>query len=472
MTFEEIKNVYQKGLQAVVELIGQFLARISELERQIQALRDQLQQNSRNSSRPPASDSTKPAPKSSRKHSKKKGRSRGGQKGHPGSTLQWTSHPDHIHNHAVCHCQQCHRALEDLASSGWESRQVFDIPAPAIEVTEHRAEIKVCDCGHRNRAAFPSGVNSTVQYGPNILTWTVYLRDYQLLPAQRTSELFKDCFGHPISPATLESPRKTAYERLRAFETGLHERLRSEYVLHVDETGIRINGQNHWLHVYSTKELTLYMAHPNRGQKAIDHIDILPHFEGMAVHDGLPSYISYDCGHSLCNSHHLRRLQFLVDQYDLQWPRAMSDRLLRMKEIAETAYQQNRPLTDGQIRYHRACYEEILSQAHSEHEALGDQVPAKARALYQLFLDYPYCVLAFFYNPEIPFDNNQAERDVRMAKLHQKISGCFRTFSGARVFCRLRSYISTLRKQGLNLFQGIRSIFTETPFQPDRPQLE
>lgn len=473
MTVQEIQNTYQKGLQAVVELVQGLLARISELEKQNQALRDRLQQNSRNSSRPPASDFPKPPKNSNRSRRSGRRRRPGGQKGHPGSTLQWNPNPDHVCYHTLSQCQHCHAQLDHQQDSDWECRQVLDLPVIKMGTTEHQAEVKRCDqCGHTNHAGFPSNVASTIQYGPNVLSWTVYLRDYQLLPAQRTAELFSDCFGQPISPGTVEAARELAYQKLQPFEDRLKERLRNEYLLHLDETGIRINGRTHWLHVCSTKELTFYLPHPNRGQKAIEDIDILTQFEGMAVHDGLASYISYDCGHSLCNNHHLRRLQFLIDQYQLQWPKAMIERLLTMKEIAETAHQNNRSLTDQQLYYHRARYEEILAQARQEHEAFGQELPSKARALYRLFEEYPYCVLAFFYNPNIPFDNNQGERDLRMAKTQQKISGSFRSFHGAEVFCRLRSYISTIKKQGLRVFEAIRGIFTENYFQPAPPQLE
>ena len=296
MTREQLLEMGRQDLPALVELT-------LNLEQEVQKLKGQLAQNSANSSKPPSSDDyQKPSPKSQRRSSRRK---TGGQPGHPGRTLQRVEKPDRVQVHAVTHCS-CGQDLRTLPLQGYETRQVFDLPKPKLEVTEHRAEIKTCACGCRVRADFPPEVQAPVQYGARVDGLLVYLRDGQLLPGDRVSQLFADLYGYAISPATIEAARHWGGEQLQSFDERLRAILPLLPILHADETGLWVTHKLHWLHVLCTPKFTFYDVHPKRGMEAFSDIGLLPRFTGRLIHDCLESYWNLSCTHGLCNPESFR----------------------------------------------------------------------------------------------------------------------------------------------------------------------
>lgn len=479
MKREDILAVYEAGPEAVVKLVNALTASISELTEQINELKervktleDQLNKNSRNSSKPPSTDGFK-KPKSQRQNS---GKPAGGQKGHRGHTLKMVENPDHIIVHRVPSCKECGRSLTGTQATGYQRRQVFDIPPIKVETTEHRAEKKLCPhCGAANCAAFPEDVQQPVQYGFRLKAIAVYLSQYQLLPYERASELFADLFGHDLSQATLVNANQACYEILEPVEEKIKQQVIAAPVVHCDETGMRINGKREWLHVSSTQNLTYYAAHPKRGQEATKEMGILSDFQGTAVHDFWKPYFKYDCNHALCNAHHLRELTGILEQDKQEWPQEMVDLLLEIKKTVEEKKTTANQLAPAQLRSFEVRYDQIIEKGLAENPPIitenqpkkrGRKKQSKAKNLLDRLNDYRREALAFMYDFAIPFDNNQAERDVRMTKVQQKISGTFRSSQGARTFCRIRGYISTVRKNSLSAIDAIKGAFEGNPFIP------
>ena len=454
---ERLLEMVRREPEKFVDLFLDLQARLGELERR-------LGQNSRNSSKPPSSDGyQKPAPKSLRRPTGKKS---GGQPGHPGKTLCRTETPDHILVHELTFCP-CGTDLSGVAAEDYESRQVFDLPRPRLEVTEHRGEIKTCPgCGDRLTAFFPDFVRAPVGYGPSFQSFLVYLKDCQLLPLARIGQLCGDLFGQRVSPATVESARRFCHEALLEFEENSRKLFVSSEVGHADESGLRAEAKLHWLHVFSTPEATLYGVYGARGREATDAMGILPFFGGVLVHDFWKPYLSYECGHALCNAHLLRELKFVSEEMGQKWSQKMSELFLKMHGERSKAGSLRRTVW-------RRKYRSILKEGWKENPSppersgkRGRLKKGKAQNLLERLGDYRENVLAFLERPEIPFTNNQAERDIRMIKVQQKISGGFRTLEGARRFARIRSYLSTVRKQNLNALEAVLQAFLGKPFIP------
>jgi transposase len=312
---EEVRRAYQQGEEAVVGLFCKVTHNFKLLEARLQALEDRLAKNSSNSGKPPSSDGyNKPAPKSLRK---RHGRKSGGQPGHAGHTLKTVAYPDREVVHPVSRCHHCHRSLEEVEASGIEKRQVFDLPRVHIEVTEHKVEIKRCPyCGEISKADFPEGVAQPVQYGPEIKAQAVYFNQYQLLPLERTGEVFEELYGQALSEGTILEACQEVAEQVEPGNAAIKKHLtEKEEVVHFDETGGRVEGKLQWLHSASTALLTYYAMHARRGKPAMDAMGILPDLKGRAIHDGWKSYFKYPVLHGLCNAHHLRRLKFLEERY-------------------------------------------------------------------------------------------------------------------------------------------------------------
>lgn len=485
MPREDIAAVYEQGVDAVVKLLERLFAQLADQQEMIASLtvrinelEDQLAKNSRNSSKPPSSDPVKPNPKSLRGRSGKKP---GGQKGHPGRTLSLVEKPDHIMVHTPKECEGCARGLAGVEASGYERRQVVEVPPLALEVTEHRAQRKRCSgCGRVSTAEFPPEANATaaaVSYGPRIKALCVYLTGYQLLPYERTRELLFDLFGAPATPGagTLYSAAKSCFEGLKESEEAIKEGLIGAQVGHFDETGLRVLGKGMWVHVASTAKLTHYAVHPKRGSEATEEIGILPLFGGVAVHDGWSSYRTYEqCSHALCNAHHLRELTFVEEEHEQEWAGRMKALLLEIEEaVREEAASGGRELAPEKVGQFEARYQELLEaglKANPPPERTGKRgrpKQTKGKNLVDRLDKYREAVLRFMYDFRVPFDNNRAERDVRMVKVRQKISGCFRTMEGAAAFCRIRGYISTVRKQGEDVLAALEGIFIGEPFIPN-----
>jgi transposase len=490
---EEILAVYNQGPQAVVNLVERFLTIIEQQQQQIVAqqrtieeltarvkqLEDQLAQNSHNSSKPPSSDSSTNRRKSLRTSTQRKP---GGQKGHPGSTLIAVETPDRILIHSPSQCESCGTDLSEVEASEVVRRQVFDLPPMKLEVVEHQSQIKPCPaCHHTNKGQFPIGVEATVQYGEAIRSLAVYLMNYQLLPFERASELIEDLLGCRMSVATLNDSIKRAYEELEQTQEIIKQSIAKAAVANFDETGFYIAGNRRWLHVASTDTLTHYQWHQYRGNRATEQIGILPVFEGRAVHDGLSSYHKYECLHSLCNAHHLRELIFIEERENQGWAGEMKKLLLEIKQSVEEARAKGlESLKLRVIKAYEERYEKLIQEGlaatstsqlavaqYEQPKKRGRKKQSKAKNLVDRLSKYREEVLAFMYDFRVPFDNNQAERDLRMMKVQQKISGCFRSEQGASYFCRIRSYISTVKKQGGNVLEMIKGVFKGTPSLPN-----
>jgi len=461
-------------IQALQDQVRSLHKQVSEQAIMIQSLQDQLAKNSRNSGKPPSSDGLKkPRTRSLRQ---KTGRRGGGQKGHKGHTLKQVEEPDHVQVHEALACPYCATDLQVVEAHDHEKRQVFDVPPVRIEVTEHQAAIKDCPaCGRRVKGDFPAEVTQPVQYGPRIKAQASYLNNYQLIPWARTCEMLGDFYGHTPAEALVLEANSALVEQTEPSRITAKQQLLEAEVAHFDESGLRVEGKLNWLHVTSTEQLTHYAVHPKRGQEAMKDIGILPTFEGRAVHDHWQSYFTFDvCQHALCNAHHLRELQFVVDQYKQEWAVDMAKLLLDIKAEVEAAYPDQSSLPSERITFFEQRYGELIDQgleanpppATSPPKKRGRKKQSPPKNLLDRLQQRKPEVLAFMYDFRVPFDNNLAERDVRMVKVKQKVSGAFRTRAGAETFCAIRSYISTVRKHGLNVIDAMYDALTGSPFIP------
>lgn len=474
-------EAYRQGPEGVVKLIVELVTqlealaeRITVLEAENAALRARLNTNSRNSGKPPASDGpgVKPHPKSQRRST---GRKTGGQPGHKGHTLRLVDQPDEVQVHTPAHCSACGQSLKRAPVVRRERRQVMDVPPVRVRVVEHQAETKCCPgCGRETTGAFPAGVDAPAQYGPEVATMAVYLNQEQLLPLERTGETLADLFGCPIAQGTVESAIAACHEQLAEVEAAIKEQVEEADVIHLDETGLNVGGKTAWLHVASTSDLTFYAVHAKRGCEALDAIGVLPRFQGTAVHDGWTSYWQYDaCQHALCNAHHLRELTFVAEQLGQGWAQELNELLLEIKQAVEEAREQGltalaaEPKQAFEARYDALLETGLKMNPPPERTGKrGRPARGKAGSLVHRLREHKGAVLAFMADFAIPFDNNQAERDIRMVKVKEKISGCFRTTSGVDRFCRIRGYISTLRKQRIPILSALSQAMLGHPPLP------
>ena len=472
LTCEDILAIYKTGPEAVIFVIQRLetiiekqAIRIDELEEHGKLLESHLNQNSRNSNKPPSTDffvKEKTNPKSRRIKSDKK---TGGQEGHPGTTLDMVINPDQEIEHSLHWCEECGCSLENMEVENYEIRQVFDIPPISLIVTEHKSQIKTCPhCGKLNKAVFPESVKYPVQYGPNILASVIYCKNYQFIPYERISEFFYDIMGIKICSATIIRAERVCFRNLEDFENVIREKLKASPVIHCDETGMKINKEGYWLHVVSNNKYTCYLAHPKRGSKAMDAMGILPQFKGVAVHDGWKPYNNYKCDHALCNAHLQRELTGIEENYKQQLAKDMNELLAEMKKYADKCKEKTQELDFEKIKALEKRFNDIVIKGIEENPPSlnpvkqgkrGRNPKTKARNLLERFIKHKEKILRFLTDLRVPFENNQAERDIRMMKLQQKISGTFRTIQGAEAFCRIRAYISTIRKNGLNVIEAI-----------------
>jgi transposase len=471
---DEIGAAYDEGKEAVIVL---FHRTVGQLAARVQALEDRVSKNSRNSGKPPSSDGlSKPAPKSLRK---RHGRKTGGQPGHEGNTLKAVAYPDRIHVHVVKHCQHCQASLEQVEANAIEKRQVFDLPKPHVEITEHQAEIKRCpNCGAENRASFPEGITQPVQYGPEIKALAVYLNQYQMIPLERVSETFADVFEHPLAEGTIFAAGQAVAQQVAPVNQAVKKHLtEQEAVVHFDETGTHVQGKLHWFHSASTALLTYYAYHAKRGHEATDEIEILPKLHGRAMHDGWKSYFYYTSVlHGLCNAHHLRELLFLIERYPQDWEQNLLDLLLEIKKSLDQVRGKQPQLPKEQLddfeqRYDRLIEQGLLTNSLADlpedrPKRRGRVAKSAPRNLLERLRDHKDAVLAFMYDFKVPFDNNQAERDLRMMKVKMKVSGGFRSDQGAEIFCDVRAYLSTARKNGQRVLAVLRLALVGNPYCP------
>jgi len=413
--------------------------------------------NSKNSSKPPSSDPNR------KKTSRGKGKRKpGGQVGHHGATLQPVENPDEITEIKIDR-----RTLPkgtQYREVGVEIRQVIDIDFSRI-VTEYRAQILEDDQGQRFVAEFPVSVTRPVQYGLNLKANAVYMSQFQLIPYDRVRDHFQDQMHIPISAGSIFNFNQDAYRRLAPFEYWVKTQLIQADQMHADETGINIDGKRHWLHCASTDSVTCFFPHAKRGTVAMNEMAILPTFKGILCHDHWKPYYRYDCTHALCNAHHLRELERAWEQDAQQWAKGMQTLLINIRTAVENA---GGCLTPDESKRWRRRYRALIKKAEIEcpppdesqrKGKRGRLKRSKARNLLERLRDFEDDVLRFMVVQNVPFTNNQGENDLRMTKVQQKISGCFRSMEGAKIFCRVRSYLSTCRKQGMTSTEALTLLF-------------
>lgn len=490
LTRDEFQAVYDQGADATYGLLQQMQrtidalsVQVAQLSERIKQLEARLAQDSHNSSKPPSSDGlSKPTP-NPRSLRQQTGRPSGGQPGHPGRTLQMAEHPDVLVVHRPPVCAACGGSLEGAdiqiqPVQPLQRRQVFDLPPQRLQVTEHQVPVCLCPnphCQALNQADFPAEVTQPAQYGPGVLGLGVYLTQYQLLPLDRAEQLLADVFGRGPCQGTLQTAIERCELVLRPVEDAIKQAVVDAPVVHFDETGVRVDKCLEWLHVASTGLLTFYACHAKRGREAFADIDVLPRVKGVAEHDAFHSYMapSYPCKHSLCNAHLLRELLGLWENHHQTWTQRLSA-LLRSLYADKCRAQEAElsALAPERLQRYRQTYRRIVERALERNprpEPTGQKgrpVRGPVRNMLERLDTHEEAVLRFAYEFAVPFDNNQAERDVRMLKVHEKVSGCFRTREGVERFCRIRGYISTLRKQGIDVRAGLCSVLRRQPFMP------
>lgn len=446
-------------IESLKALIHQLLGENAQLKAENAELRRRLGLDSDNSHKPPSSDGYKKKPSKPGLPKDKKGVN-GGQPKHKGNTLKRIPKPDHVKVHLPQQCPCCGRQFSaDEAHDIIQSRQVFDLPEPKLEVTEHRLAQIEC-CGHLQLGEYPPEVTASVQYGPAVRAFVTKLSVEHKMPLEQISQLFEDMYGYALNSATVEDALERAYELAEPVEAQVVTQLSEAELAHYDETGVRVAGKLHWLHVASTDTLTHLFVHEKRGTEALaSDASVLKNFTGTAVHDCWPPYFNFtQARHVLCGAHLLRELQGLWENGSL-WAEEMHGFLLAL-------YKMPRPLADSEQVY--LHYRLILEQADHEEpppqrSKRGKPKQSPGRNLLNRLREHEAGVLAFALEPGIPFTNNQAERDLRPTKVKQKVSGCFRTKAGADVYARLQAAISTFRKQGLNVFATLRDLFSGIP---------
>jgi transposase len=450
-------------------------AQVQELLAQNQQLQARLAKDSHNSSKPPSSDPlARKRPCSQRRRSGKKP---GGQLGHPGETLHLVATPDALVEHRPTVCTTCQQPLDESAPvAGYERRQVHELPPVRLVVREHRAlHVRCPTCAQVSIGAFPAEASSRAQYGPRLRALVVYLVEHQLIPYARVRELLADLLGAHVSLGTLTRWVQQGAQVLRPVEEAIKAALHRAPVLHSDETGVRRAGKLAWAHVASTARLTHYAIHAKRGHEATDAIGILPGYRGVSVHDGWKPYRHYpQCRHALCNIHHLRELTFLEEQYRQPWATELKGLLLEMKAAVEQARSRGeQQLPEAERTAFVAHYEDLLTAGRAANPPperppgrRGRVKQSPARNLLERLSLGQGEVLAFLHDLRIPFDNNQAEQDLRMLKVQQKIAGSFRAESGSDAFARIRGYCASLRKQGVGLLAALQTVFTGQPLYP------
>jgi len=474
---EAMRTAYLEGEEAVLKIFDQLATAIRTLESQLQALEDQKNKASHNSSKPPSSDGDKKRSPHSLRH--RSGKKAGGQVGHEGARLEAVNKPDHSIVHRVKRCQACGMELEGVPAEKVAKRQVFDLPEEVrLEVTEHQAEIKTCPCcGEQNEAEFPPGVTQATPYGERVQAQMVYFNGYHFIPMERTAEVLEDLSQQPVSVGTVAAVIAKVAEQVKPVNEQVRKYLiQTEEAVHFDETGTHVTGKLNWLHSASTERATRYQTHARRGEAAIEEIGILPKRTGWSMHDCWKPYRQYtQARHGVCNSHLLRELTFVSEQYHQSWATDMDNVLLNIKHTVETAKAQGQPaLSTSQAQAFYNEYDRLFQQGLEINPTpprvegqRGRVKPSPPKNLLDRLRDHPEKVLAFMDNFDVPFDNNLAERDIRMAKVKQKVSGGFRSSEGANAFCQVRSYISTARKNNQRILEALRLALSGSPYVPE-----
>lgn len=472
LDLEQVLSQFNADQRALLRVVfGVYEQRIADLTARVQELEARLNEHSGNSSRPPSSDGSKKTTK--KKLTKDKKRLPGGQKGHSGRTLKMVpSEEARLEDHYPTACARCGDRLQEQPSLGYDRRQVFDIPPVRVEVTEHRSHVKQCACcAHRTYAAFPTEATNQAVYGPNIRAMANYLMVYQLLPYERTAQLLSDLFGVDLSQGTLDNMLSDAAAGLDDFVDQVSLCLQKAAVAGFDETVIRSEQAQRYAHVARTEQYTLLHL-GRRDYQTMDEMNVLPHFKGLAVHDRYPNYFGYDCEHGLCNAHILRDLQGAIDRSQTReeghWAERLQGLLRSMNKAVKRAIAQGKTaFSHSHCAQYQQRFRYWVEQGLEQHPEVPPPQPgapppkqSKTRNLLLALDRYTDEVLRFLYDFSVPFDNNGAERDIRMLKVKMKVSGFFHNTATGNRFMRIRSFISTARKQGWTAFHALRQLFS------------
>ena len=481
-------------MQDINQTLQQLLSRIDNLETEVKSLKlankqlknenaklknenkrlkESINKDSTNSSKPPSTDNAFKT-KENTKTSKGK-RKRGGQKGSSTTNLSKVDNPDTIEVLESVRCKNCNHDLTDVTAQSICSKQEFDIPKISMRVKEFQQHSKICPCcKSMNKPEFPEHLKASVQYGENVKTFIAYLNTYQMIPYERISELVKDFTSHSISTGTINTMLKSFYENLESYEANIKQLLLNSNVIHVDETSTQVSNKLHWTHTISTSLLTYYMIHHKRGKEAIDAMDILPNYNGIAVHDHWQAYNNYDCNHSFCNAHLLRELTAAIQNEDQKWAKDMHTLLTNMNKYTYKLKANNKTApSKGKLKHFFSQYREICGVALKfypppiQTDTKRRQKQSKSKNLLDRFIKYKKETLRFFKDLRVPFTNNLAERDLRMIKVKEKISGCFASLKGAQMFHRIRGFISTVKKNNRSVFEELRNAIRGEVYVPE-----
>jgi transposase len=474
---EEIRAIARQGEAEVVALVSELLQAIAILAKRVQELEDKQAKNSNNSSKPPSRDGLN-KPKRTRSLRTSSGKKSGAQDGHPGHRLEMVEKPDQVKRYPVEVCSECQTSLEKTSVKRIERRQQYELPLIRLIVIEHQAEVKCCPhCGRENQAEFPRGITQPTQYGPDFKALLVYLNQKQFIPLERVVEFCVDVIDQAVGAGTIVEACRQANQAVEPVNERIKQYLiETDEAVHFDETSLRVEQSNHWVHSAGTERATNYHLDKKRGTIGIDHAGILPNRRGKSVHDDWAAYYTYqNADHASCNAHHLREFAFLQERYPQDWEGAMVEHLLFIKKaVAEAVARGQTCLAQAQLIAFETRYDELVQQGlalnpvpeRSPHQRGKLKQPPQKNLLDRL-RNHKTAVLAFMYDFKVPFDNNLAERDIRMVKLKQKISGCFRSEDGAKVFCSIRGYLSTARKNGVSAFEALKSAMRSSPYAPD-----
>jgi transposase len=468
---KQLEELAEAGASVTVpaSLLVALIVKIEKLEEELA----ELKRNSRNSSKPPSSDRNNPNKPAGKKRKGKGRRKPGGQKGHQGKTLEQIAEADRVIFHSLAEvggkCTRCKTSLRGVKAEGYQRRQVFDLPEKiTMEVTEHRAEKGACPCcGKKFKAAFPEGVNAPVQYGQRTQAMVVYLQVYQLLPCERLSEFFSDIFDCSLSTGTVCRILEKGGEQAAPVVAKIKGKIREGPYFHADETGMSLFGKIHWLHTASTPQLTCLHVDRHRGEPAMRAMGVLEGYTGHVIHDYLSSYYRITgLQHGLCNVHHIRDLTCVHEEHGQQWGSDMIGLLLEAKKLKDRENAGGRCVGPHTLDRLQQRYFRILEQGYAINPEpvrrpgqRGKLKHGKPLNMLNRFRDRHEEVMAFLIHG-VPFDNNEAERDLRMMKTKQKISGCFRNLDHATAFAALRSIIASARKQAINVLQILKSTLT------------
>ena len=472
---EEDTTIIEASHPRLIEIIKILLQTNLDLQHRVQELENRLNLNSSNSSIPPSKDPLNKKVKKDRNSREKTGKLPGGQPGHPGKTLLPKNEPDDVVDHKPEICSHCRSILSADNQEFVEERQEVEIPVVQAQYIAHRIYVCTCPrCNSLNKGEFPPHITQKIQYGPRLTAFVAYLAAYQLIPVKRLTETLTDLLGCPISQGTVINMTQRVSSNLDEFMETVKNLLLKSPVIHNDETGAKKGKEKKWLHVACTTLLTLYGVFSSRGKEAIDALGILPNYFGVVVHDFWGPYKSYPCKHAYCNAHIIHELTRVDDETGQQWAVKLRSLLVKAKKIAELYHKDDFLVPADMLKRLHKSYLELVAEGFAdnpppplpEKKRRGRKKKSTALNLLDRLSGHQDDILRFLYDPLVPFDNNQAERDIRMAKLKMKISGVFRSDRGADAFCRLRSYISTMKKQNVSIIDGLIAASMGNPWLP------